>query len=244
MKPIDGCLHILKTENIQKESINKQVSFRTVAKLTTNLQGLHASSTRLKGHVMLSYNWSTKELVFQLKVKLNAEGYKTWIDVENMPSGSVIDGMEAAITTAALILICYSDGYKRSANCRMEAEYALKQDKPILFVRAEKGYKPDGWLSFILGQKLYYDLVGKPAIEAQLLKHILELFEGKNPSAGGADAFSKGIERAIDHTKEVQVAASSAPKQEPEFLKWSEDQVQKWLKDKALEFLLEPYALY
>ena len=235
--------------NLMKKSIAGCLKILTV----TSAQASHTKSATPgpSGHVMLSYNWSTKELVREIKKELNSQGFKTWIDDENIDPGSLIDSMEGGVSNAQTILICYSEGYKRSANCRMEAEYALKQKKPLLFVNAEKDYKPDGWLSFIMGQSLYYDLAGKPGVMEQLIKHVRKIFEGKEvalESAKDRNNPSAKAERAEGKSKNSptnlsQSAKQDAKKEEPSFLKWTEEKVQDWLKIKKLDFLLEMYCI-
>ncbi len=152
------------------------------------------------------------------------------------------------VSQAAIVLVCYSDGYKRSANCRMEAEYALQSQKQILFVRAELKYRPDGWLAFIMGQALYYDLVGKPAVIDQLTKHIKDIYAGapaldlQTPLVAKAE--SAGAE---GHSQKLGAQKEGAKKEEPKkeeakkHLKWSVEEVQNWLKSKNLAFLQEKY---
>jgi len=38
-------------------------------------------------HVMISYNWGSKETVLQLRDRLKTAGFKIWIDVEHMSMG-------------------------------------------------------------------------------------------------------------------------------------------------------------
>jgi len=185
--------------------------------------------------------------VRNLKTQLSGEGFKTWIDEENMPPGSVIDGMESAISNAAMVLVCFSGGYKKSPHCRMEAEYALKKWKPMLFVRAEKNYRPDGWLEFIMGQKLYYD-VGKPQATQQLIKHIRDIYAGDNTdqvpeSNSPVTASQVPAMGAEGHSTKMAATATPKTKKEPFWSKWTEEQVLKWLKDMKLDVLLNPYFL-
>ena len=158
----------------------------------------------------------------------------------------MIDALEGAVSKSALVLVCYSDGYKRSANCRSEAEYAFRK-KPMLFVRVEEGYRADGWLAFMMGQALYYDLAKNPSVSAVLIKHVKQLYEGKEitdaptaaPAAGPAPpaAASKGHSVAA-----APSAAAAAPQKELECNKWTVQQVEKWVQEKGLKFLLESYV--
>lgn len=38
-----------------------------------------------------------------------------------------------------------TEKYKLSANCRLEAEYSVNLNKPIVPLILQKDYKPDGW---------------------------------------------------------------------------------------------------
>jgi TIR domain len=50
-----------------------------------------------------------------------------------------------AVEQADVVLICYTKKYKESAACRTEAEYAFTLKKPIVPLKMEKDYVPDGW---------------------------------------------------------------------------------------------------
>ena len=55
----------------------------------------------------------------QIYEALKEEGYEVWIDVEHM-SGyeNLLEGMANAVENAWLVLICFSEKYKLSQNCR------------------------------------------------------------------------------------------------------------------------------
>ena len=42
-----------------------------------------------------------------------------------------------------------------------EAEYTFQRQKPIIPLKMELDYKPDGWLGILVGTKLFYDFSGK-----------------------------------------------------------------------------------
>lgn len=50
-----------------------------------------------------------------------------------------------------------TEKYKQSPNCQSEAEYAYRLKKPFIPILLQSKYKPDGWLGFLLGTKLYID---------------------------------------------------------------------------------------
>ena len=63
------------------------------------------------------------------------------IDIEEM-SGSTLEAMAEAVEKAQVIILCVSSHYKDSANCRLEAEWALTCRKPLIPVMVEQAYKP------------------------------------------------------------------------------------------------------
>ena len=49
---------------------------------------------------------------------------------------------------------------KLNPTCRLEAEYAIQMDRPIipLIMQMQSNYFPDGWLGEMIGPKIYIDL--------------------------------------------------------------------------------------
>ena len=66
---------------------------------------------------MISYQWDVQKLVIQLKNKLQANGYKVWMDIDEM-GGSTLESMARAVENASVVLVCVSQKYKESPNCR------------------------------------------------------------------------------------------------------------------------------
>lgn len=95
-------------------------------------------------HVMISYNKMTRDLCTKLKKELELQGYSVWIDFESI-SGSSLESMANAIENSFVVMMCMTENYKQSSNCRAEAEYAFQLNKPIIPLIMQKGYKADGW---------------------------------------------------------------------------------------------------
>ena len=202
---------------------------------------------------MLSYNWSTKGLIQKLKAKLLEAGLSTWMDEDDIGTGSLNQSMATAVEQSAVVLICYSFGYRWSVNCKKEAEYAEVRKVPLIFVRAEENYQPDGWLGLLLGQKLYIDLIKDfDQKSAELIIHINKLRSQPNKpspvtpkptvprtfdSAEGTAGSAEQSVKTLSH----QLGAVALDTQNPQFLNWTVEQVQTWLKNNGLEFLLSPY---
>ena len=92
------------------------------------------------GHVMLSYNWGAQELVLKVQSRLEENGFKTWLDIDNM-SGSILESMAGAIEDSRAFVFFMTSGYKESPNCRAECEYARQRGNALMIpVIAQDGY--------------------------------------------------------------------------------------------------------
>ncbi|XP_076081658.1 uncharacterized protein LOC143052497 isoform X1 [Mytilus galloprovincialis] len=125
-------------------------------------------------HLFISYSWKEKEIVLKLKDLLQEKGLPIWIDTEQM-RGSTLQAMAEAVENAALVLICMSESYKHSPNCRLESEYTYRCGKEYIPLMVQKYYKPDGWLGALLGTKLFIDFSGKYQFEPKWNELIKEL---------------------------------------------------------------------
>ena len=65
------------------------------------------------------YQWGVQTTVLRIAASMRARSFKVWVDTEMM-SGSTLDAMAAAVEEAHCVLICITERYKASANCRLE----------------------------------------------------------------------------------------------------------------------------
>lgn len=76
--------------------------------------------------------------------------------------GSTIEAMAQSIESSFCVLICVCEKYRISENCQLEAKYANKLRKPIIPLIMQEGFdKVDGWLGFILSDKIFINFVSK-----------------------------------------------------------------------------------
>ena len=70
------------------------------------------------------------------------------------------DRMAEAVSGAKLVIMCISEKYETSINCRKEYTYVDKLGKPFVPVYVQQNFKATKGkaLDFILGDKLYYNL--------------------------------------------------------------------------------------
>ena len=80
-------------------------------------------------------------------------------DIEKM-QGSTVEAMSSAVEGAAVMCYAISQAYKESTNCRMEAQYAFQQQKDMIPLMLEEGYRANGWLGMLLGVRMWYAFCG------------------------------------------------------------------------------------
>ena len=68
-------------------------------------------------HIMISYQWNQQDLILRVRDRLREQGYKIWIDVEQM-GGSTLEAMARAVEQSRIVIIAMSHSYKDSSNTR------------------------------------------------------------------------------------------------------------------------------
>jgi hypothetical protein len=68
-----------------------------------------------------------------------------------------MSAMADAVENSEFVIMCMSDSYKQSTYCQAEAEYAFKCKRRLIPLKMRKGYRPDGWLGFMIGSRMYID---------------------------------------------------------------------------------------
>ena len=152
----EGAMDIL--QQLQ-HSENPQVQ-RAAAGALWELEGKtvrHSERIESTGnHVMISYQWDSQKVLVELKNRLRASGYRVWMDLEQI-GGTTLDAMAKAVENSSVVLVCVSERYKESPNCRAEAKYAFQLRKEIIPLMMQRNYMPDGWLGIIVGEKFRHD---------------------------------------------------------------------------------------
>ena len=182
-------------------------------------------------HVMISYQWDAQEVLVQVKNKLQASGYRVWMDLEQM-GGSTLEAMAKAVESATVVLVCVSQRYKESPNCRSEAEYAYQLRKDIIPLMMQNNYKADGWLGMLVGTKLWIGFQSKHVIDSGVTKLIKELGRrGKDVDE------TEGSPEAVIRPTEASVLTKQP--YEPDVSGWTNDDVKKWLREIGLAQVCE-----
>ena len=178
-------------------------------------------------HVMISYQWDSQEVLVEVKNRLQASGYRVWMDLEQM-KGSTLDAMAEAVENASVVLVCVSRRYKESQNCRSEATYAYDLKKDIIPLMMERNYKGDGWLGIIVTGKMWFDFQSKHVLEQSVTKVIKEL-GGRGKDVDVTDGPSKPVVQAV----QADIVATSSSS--PGVSTWTNEEVKQWFKEIGLE---------
>ncbi|KAK0062000.1 hypothetical protein Bpfe_008493 [Biomphalaria pfeifferi] len=153
------------------------------------VEGSHYATSNATGgndrHIMISYCHADKEIVHKIYHSLQSLGYNLWIDNENMET-NLLDSMAKAVQNSSIVIMCISQKYKDSVNCKKEAEYTSNLEKDYLIVKVTPNFKPDDWLGLMLGERLYFDFSGSRLYDTvlqELVKQIDVIREKQSSSS-------------------------------------------------------------
>eukprot|EP00026_Physarum_polycephalum_P005612 Phypoly_transcript_05647.p1 GENE.Phypoly_transcript_05647~~Phypoly_transcript_05647.p1 ORF type:complete len:615 (-),score=88.60 Phypoly_transcript_05647:6-1850(-) len=171
-----------------------------------------------RGHVMISYQWDDQKIVMRISQSLKQKGYKVWLDLEQM-GGSTLEAMSHAIEQSELVLLCMSQKYKDSPNCRLEGEYCINRRVPFLPLMMQQGYNPDGWLGITLGSRLYYDFTNEENFNAKI------------------DYLTNAIGEKGLHS--IEYTPISTHEVKKSIADWTPEDMTNWMKENHIEHLQE-----
>ncbi|XP_035698110.1 uncharacterized protein LOC118431104 [Branchiostoma floridae] len=174
---------------------------------------------RRQRHVMISYNWDHKKIAVKISKQLRSAGYRVWIDETHM-RGSILEAMGEAVSNAAVVLVCVSRQYFLSKSCRAEGNACHVTNTPVIPIKVEKTYSPDGWLAVLVGAGLYFDFSDPKGVKAAMKGLMKEI-----GSRGKAD----GHHDDDDDDEEGDEAS------EPDLRNWTKADVDKWMTEFDLE---------
>ena len=119
----DGCMRVLRHRALATEDVEVGARCRGALAAMKERRGMGAAAPSVPaagaGHLMVSYQWDVQATVLRIAASMRTRGFRVWVDTEMM-SGSTLDAMAAAVEGAHCVLICITERYKASANCRLE----------------------------------------------------------------------------------------------------------------------------
>ena len=113
-----------------------------------------------------------KEKALGIARALRAAGVTVWVDTEQLAAAAadapLSDALRLAIVNSRIALLCVSDVYARSKNCRVEAEFAENRGKTFVVANVGgAGYDPArfadadtanvGWLGSLIHGRFWSD---------------------------------------------------------------------------------------
>lgn len=172
-KPCKGTLRLL-SPYLQKSTNKKYGSLglqfdNTIRNTTSNQSS--------QGHVMISYSHDDTKIVKPIYDAIVKAGYKVWIDFDMVKGGDLDDEIAKAVENSMVVLICVSSSYKSSSECREEAGYVKTCGRPIIPLKLDRQYKPDGWLGKICASKFFYEFSEKHPFKETVPKLLHEISE-------------------------------------------------------------------
>ena len=224
-------LHQLQdSENPEVQKAAAGTLWELEGKIARQSSGRIAST---RNHVMISYQWDSQEVLVEVKNRLQASGYRVWMDLEQM-GGSTLETMAKAVENSSVVLICLSERYKESPNCRSEAEYTYKLGKDIIPLMMQSNYKPDGWLGMLVGTKFWIDFHSKHVVKPGVTKLIKEL-GGRGKDVDVTDGPSEPVVQAVQADIVATFASSLGVST------WTNEEVKQWFKEIGLEKVCKKY---
>ncbi|XP_046358633.2 uncharacterized protein LOC124136687 [Haliotis rufescens] len=204
----------LATKKIQESNIRRRQSSMSMTAIPPK-----------SGHVMLSYSWYNQKTVLEVYDRLKSEGFRLWIDIDDM-AGSTLGAMANAVEKASAVILFVSESYFESQNCRQEAEYTYKLKKTMVPVLLQGGYQPTSWLGIILGTKLYFDMSPGKDFGAKLKELVREL--GDN---GRITEEEEKLQDVTDAASKPSMAVVARGGGGERVAGWTNKDVTEWLKN-------------
>ncbi|CAF0894707.1 unnamed protein product [Didymodactylos carnosus] len=203
--------------------------------------------TKVEYDIMISYSWADQDLCAKIHEGLLAKSFRVWLDKNEM-HGSTIEAMANAVDSSEFILMCMSETYKRSTNCKSEAEYAFSRKRRIIPIIMREKYRPDGWLGFIAGSRMYIDF-GEFDVQTGLEKLINEIelnrVKPKQKPPPPRNVSSDDLQLVQKSSGNADQVQTVQPKYVVKFdthnisiESWSEDDVTDFLHENKLEIML------
>ncbi|KAJ8036376.1 hypothetical protein HOLleu_20329 [Holothuria leucospilota] len=184
------------------------------------------------GHIMVSYAWDGgygQKAARKIASYLKSRGLNVWIDTDEM-KGSFLDAMAQAVSDCYAFVLCASEKYRKSNNCRLEASSAHIQDKLIIpaVVGSSIPSKRD-WLMLLCADKLFIDFTDETKFHQKCEELVQQIVS---------------LSQVVDDTDVVPenvYETTSQPKTCKSIAEWSPHDVKTWIRDRTLQCFEEEF---
>lgn len=145
LKPVKVCLKKLQSKPNQYFSVTHFKVERTFF-LPETLYDNFGVPKRQRFDGMISYQWSSQELVKNIFMNFYMKNLLIWFDVWGYMQGCTYDAMATAIECSKVIVVFLTNRYQSSANCQLEFKYAIARGKPFIFIIVEDNIILEQWI--------------------------------------------------------------------------------------------------
>ncbi|CAF3799369.1 unnamed protein product [Adineta steineri] len=183
------------------------------------------------GHIMISYNHSTKILCSKIAKALKNMNYIVWIDQDDI-SGNIFGAMAQAVENSFVVLMAINEQYYQSRYCRLEAEYSVELNKASIPMLMQPDYKALGWLGIINGSKLHIDF-SKHAFDEAFNALVREIESVR--SSLGADRHDRTSISTSVHDNQLMTTMNNHWTSFQNVNEWNVDDVVEWLNREKLQ---------
>ncbi|XP_063722248.1 uncharacterized protein LOC134848661 [Symsagittifera roscoffensis] len=165
--------------------------------------------------VMVSYSWNEKEPARNIYAALKASGINAWIDYYNMTyANNLPQAMGETVEDSTVIVICYSQAYQNSQNCRQEALYSFQLKKKQVFAKVQENFKATGWLEFIVADHQYYNFYDESLFESNfenLLGNVEGGLNGSDVKSPKQDKPKQATNQMVPEIQKTKVSPKKPP---------------------------------
>jgi len=115
--------------------------------------------------IFLSYEQTHRDIVIEMKQKLEEKNYFCWLDVEQMPGNTdnFYPAIEQGIKRSTVFVCCISNRYVRSNKCRQELSFAKQHDKRIILLIMEELHWPPQQIGALVSGLSYIEFYNTAA---------------------------------------------------------------------------------
>ncbi|CAF1497161.1 unnamed protein product [Adineta ricciae] len=120
-------------------------------------------------HAMLCYEWSTQNLVLQVREYLTEKGIAVWMDIKsNRSSDNIYEDIATAVENASCLICFMTLEFQQSDYCKLELQYAKKRNIPIIPLKLVQNWEPSSWLGLITAGLIHINIYSTRRSEERL----------------------------------------------------------------------------
>jgi len=202
-------------KELERTRIEREIELERERNSSTNSPNSAAPS---KGHIMLSYQWGSQELVKIIYKALTDKGYVVWMDIEGGMRADIFQSMAEGVEGAVVFVPLLTSKYMASPNCRRECTAATEMKKPIIPIMCEH-FEASGWLRACITGLLWY-----PCFDHKMSPETMQSFMGALDAAIPKDSPARKpnltlyISYSIKNRKEADILRKKLEEGEPHYI--------------------------